>query len=56
MSSPHWNPEWIWGMAILILAGAIAYGMMRASRRSRSERARTDEATERLYREEDRRG
>lgn len=55
MTSPNWNPEWIWAIAIIVLAIVIVYATMRTSRRSRQEQRRSDVATERLYREEDRR-
>jgi hypothetical protein len=31
------SPEWIWGIAIVILAIAIAYGIARSHRRSHEE-------------------
>lgn len=55
MTSPNWNPEWIWAIAILILAIVIVDATMRTSRRSRREQEHSDIATEQLYREEDRR-
>jgi hypothetical protein len=53
MSSPNLNPEWIWGVAIIILGIALAYGVMRSGQRTRAEKNLTDQATLKNYREED---
>jgi Flp pilus assembly protein TadB len=46
------SPEWIWGIAIIIFAIALAYWMARSRRRSRAEKKVTDAATRDLYRDE----
>lgn len=53
MSSPNLNPEWIWGVAIIILGITLAYGVIRSRGRSRAEKKVTDEATLRNYRDEE---
>jgi len=53
MTSPSWNPEWIWGIAVIVLGIAMAYGMMRARRRTPGEKQQTEAATRELYRQED---
>jgi hypothetical protein len=47
------SPEWIWGIAIVILAAAVAYGVMQSRRRTPTERATTEQATREAYRAED---
>ncbi|ABD87203.1 hypothetical protein [Rhodopseudomonas palustris] len=47
------SPEWIWGIAIVILGGALAYGLMRARGRTPTEKRQTDIATKEGYRAED---
>ena len=53
MSSSNLNPEWIWGVAIVILGIALAYAVTQSGRRSRAEKNQTDQATLKNYREED---
>jgi hypothetical protein len=53
MSSPDLNPEWIWGIAIVILGITLAYGLIRSRGKSPAEKNVTDQATLRNYREED---
>jgi hypothetical protein len=53
MSSPDLNPEWIFGIAIVILGIALAYGLIRSRGKSPAEKNVTDQATLRNYREED---
>ena len=53
MSSPNLNPEWLWGIAILVLGIVLAYGINRSKGRTRAEKNRTDQATLKNYREED---
>jgi hypothetical protein len=53
MSSPSLNPEWIWGIAIIVLGIALAYGLNRSGARSKAEKDRTNQATLKNYREED---
>lgn len=52
MASPSLNPEWIWGIGIIVLGLVIAFTVMR-NRRSRAERQISDGATTALYRDED---
>jgi hypothetical protein len=47
------SPEWIWGIAIVVLAVAVAYGVLRSRQRSASERATTERATREGYRAQD---
>jgi hypothetical protein len=53
MSSPNLNPEWIWGVAIVILGITLAYAVIKSGKRSRAEKNLTDQATLKNYREED---
>lgn len=53
MSSPNFNPEWIWGIAIIALGIALAYGVIRSGKRTPAEKKASDEATLRNYRDED---
>ena len=53
MNSPSLNNEWIWGIAIIVLGIALAYGLNRSGGRSPPESKRADEATRKNYREED---
>jgi hypothetical protein len=53
MNSPNLNPEWIWGIAIIVLGIALVYGIMRSRGRSRAEKNLTEQATLKNYREED---
>lgn len=53
MNSPSLNPEWIWGIAIIVLGIALAYAVNRSGARSPAEKKRADEATLKNYREED---
>jgi len=46
MTNP--SPEWIWGVAIIVLGIVLAYGMMRGRRPKHTERA-ADEATRRNF-------
>ncbi|KPF92364.1 hypothetical protein IP86_24425 [Rhodopseudomonas sp. AAP120] len=48
------STEWMWGIGILILAAAIAYGLMRNRRRTAAEKQLTEAATKANYRAEDR--
>lgn len=48
------STEWMWGIGILILAAAIAYGLMRNRRRTTAEKQLTEAATKANYRAEDR--
>lgn len=54
MNFSNVTPEWIFGLAIVILGIALAYGIVRSGKRSKAEKKITDEATLRNYREEDR--
>lgn len=47
------SPEWIWGIAIVVLAAAVAYGLMRSRQRTASDRATTERVTREDYRAED---
>jgi hypothetical protein len=54
-TSPEWNPEWTWAVLIVLLAAALAYGMMRNRQRTTRDVQRTDQATKDLYEKEDKR-
>ena len=47
------SPEWIWAIGIIALAIAMGYGVMRARRRTPTERATTEHVTREGYRAED---
>jgi hypothetical protein len=47
-------PLYLWFLGSVILGLALAYGILRNRRRSRAERATTEQATKNLYAEEDR--
>jgi hypothetical protein len=47
-------PVWLWFIGAGILGLAIAYGIMRNSKRSAAEKATTEQATKDLYAKEDR--
>lgn len=47
------SPEWIWGIGIVVLGIAVAYGLMRARQRTASERAMTEHVTREGYRAHD---
>jgi hypothetical protein len=47
-------PLWIWIVGVVLLGGAIAYGILRTGRRNGRERALSENATKELYRREDR--
>ena len=47
-------PVWLWVIGVGILGIALAYGIIRNSKRSASEKATTERATKDLYANEDR--
>jgi hypothetical protein len=47
-------PLWLWVTGVVLLGLIVAYGIYKTGQRTRSERARTDNATKELYRREDR--
>ena len=47
-------PVWLWFVGVGILGAAMAYGILRNSKRSRAEKAITEQATKELYAQEDR--
>ena len=47
------NLLWLWFIGAFLLGGVLAYGMAKAGRLRRSERARLDRDTEALQRQED---
>jgi hypothetical protein len=53
MDSSAWNPEWLYGVFIVALGLALAYGVMRNRSRTRAEKNLTEQATEARYRQED---
>uniref|UniRef100_Q07R21 Uncharacterized protein n=1 Tax=Rhodopseudomonas palustris (strain BisA53) TaxID=316055 RepID=Q07R21_RHOP5 len=48
------SPEWIWGIAIVVLAIAVAYGLMRNSKRTAGDKRLTEAATKENYRAQNR--
>ncbi len=46
------STEWLWAVMIVVLGVAIAYATLRG-RRSRAEKRMMEQATKRVYREED---
>jgi hypothetical protein len=48
------STEWLWGLGIIILAGAIAYALMRNRSRTTAEKQLTEAATQANYRAEER--
>lgn len=53
MASPAWNPEWLYGVFIIALGIALAYGLMRNRSRTRAEKNLTEQATKARYQQED---
>ena len=54
-TSPSWNPEWIWGVLIVVLGLAITYAIFQNRRRSARDVQRSEEGTKRLYEQESKR-
>jgi hypothetical protein len=50
--SPNWNPEWIWGIAIVVLGIVLVCITVRAGKLSRAQRHGADAATKARYQEE----
>ena len=46
------SPEWIWGLLIVGLGVAIAYGIIQTRKLTRGEKRLRDVGTERIYDEE----
>ncbi|MFC0241460.1 hypothetical protein [Rhodopseudomonas telluris] len=46
--------EWMWGIGVVILAGALIYGLMRNRQRTTAEKQLTEAATKANYRAEER--
>jgi hypothetical protein len=53
MTTSYWL-LWTWVAGVVVLALVIAYGIRKAGRRSRQQRAVSDSATNELYKQEDR--
>jgi uncharacterized membrane-anchored protein YhcB (DUF1043 family) len=53
MDSTSWNPEWLYGVFIIVLGLAIGYGIMRNRSRTRVDKNVTERATEARYAQED---
>jgi hypothetical protein len=53
MTTSYWL-LWTWVAGVVVLALVIAYGIRKAGRRSRQQRADSDSATNELYKQEDR--
>jgi len=48
------SPEWIWAILIALVGAALAFGIMRNRERTSSDVRMTEDATENLYKKEDR--
>lgn len=53
-SSPIWNPEWIWGIGIIVLGIVLACVMLFNRRRSSASNALRDQQTKQRYDEQNR--
>jgi hypothetical protein len=49
-TSPSWNPEWIWGVALIIFALFLAYATMQWRKRTARQKQIGDEAAKRNFR------
>ena len=53
MDATAWNPEWLYGVFIVVLGLAIGYGIMRNRSRTKADKRATERATEARYEQED---
>ena len=51
-TSPSWNPEWIWGVGLIVLGLVMAYATLKWRRRTPQQKRMGDEAAKRNFRSE----